>query len=50
MHQEFEIPQENPVIVMLSMMEQGEEFEPAKMEKCEKKWYYNSDGEYVYDG
>ena len=31
MHQEFEIPQENPVIMMLAMMEQGNKFDVVEM-------------------
>jgi hypothetical protein len=43
MHQEFEVPQGNPVIIMLAMMEQGNEFNVVEMEKCDRKWYYNAD-------
>lgn len=37
----------NPVIALLSFMESGEEFEVVDMPKCEKKWFYNENGEYT---
>lgn len=41
----------NPVITMLGLMTEGCEFEPVDMPKCEQKWYFNENGEYVrYDG
>ena len=39
----------NPVITMMDMVSAGYEFEAVEMEKCEKKWYFNENGEYVKD-
>lgn len=44
---EFEVCQGNPCIVALAMMEEGAEFSVVDMPKCEQKWHYNADGEYV---
>lgn len=41
----------NPVILMMELMAEGEEFEVMESEKTEQKWYVNENGEYVrYDG
>ena len=39
----------NPVIQVLDRMGYGEEFEVVDMPRCECKWYFNEDGEYVRD-
>lgn len=45
-----EIVSGNPVIQVMAMKESGFEFEVVDMPKCERKWYYNENGEYVCDG
>lgn len=37
----------NPVIQVLDRVGCGETFEVVNMPKCEQKWFYNEDGEYV---
>lgn len=37
----------NPVIQVLDRMGCGEVFEVVDMPKCECKWYFNENGEYV---
>lgn len=37
----------NPVIIMMDMMSSGVEFEVVELPKCEKKYYFNENGEYV---
>lgn len=37
----------NPVIQVIDRVRCGETFEVVNMPKCEQKWFYNEDGEYV---
>lgn len=46
---EFEFTLGNPVITLMDMIGAGYEFEAVEMGKCEKKWYFNENGEYVKD-
>lgn len=39
----------NPVITLMDMIGAGYEFEAVEMDRCEKKWYFNENGEYVRD-
>lgn len=48
---EFNVISGNPVIAVLTMKIDGQEFEVVDMPASEQKWYFNEDGEYVrYDG
>ena len=46
---EVVIDNRNPVIRVLEMTLNGDKMEPVDMPKCECKWYFNEDGEYVRD-
>lgn len=49
MSMNIEVDNREPLIIVLEKRLNGEEMTVVDMAKCDRKWFYNENGEYVHE-